>query len=44
MAEFAERIWRERLRIAVAVECDEPRGPLTITVLEPGAALPRWLV
>jgi hypothetical protein len=36
--ELAERAWRERLRITVWAECDEPHRPLTIIVREPPAS------
>lgn len=35
MAELVERAWRERLRVTVYVERDEPHRPLTITVHRP---------
>jgi len=34
MEELAERAWRERLRITVWTECDEPHRPLSIIVRE----------
>ncbi len=40
MAELAERVWRERLRITVVVERDEAHRPLSIIVREPPA--PFW--
>jgi hypothetical protein len=40
MEELAERAWRERLRITVCAERDEPQRPLTIIVREPPA--PFW--
>jgi len=40
MEKLAERAWRERLRISVLVERDEPHRPLRIIVLEPPA--PFW--
>lgn len=38
--ELAERAWRDRLRISVWAECDEPHRPLSIIVREPPA--PFW--
>ena len=35
--ELAERAWRERLRITVWVECDEPHRPASIIIREPPA-------
>ncbi|MFQ5435422.1 MAG: hypothetical protein ACE5FD_11155 [Anaerolineae bacterium] len=35
LEELAERAWRERLRITVWAECDEPHRPLTIIVHQP---------
>src|SRR5262249_14487563 len=35
MRELAERAWRERLRITVWVELDEPHWPLSIIVRQP---------
>ena len=40
MEELAEHAWRERLRISVWAECDEPHRPLSIIVREPPA--PFW--
>jgi len=37
VAELAERVWRERLRITVCVERDEPHRPATIIVRQPPA-------
>jgi murein tripeptide amidase MpaA len=37
MEELAERAWRERLRITVSAERDEPHRPLSIIVREPPA-------
>lgn len=37
MEELAERAWRERLRITVWAERDEPHRPLSIIVREPPA-------
>lgn len=38
MEELAERAWRERLRITVWAECDEPHRPLSIIVRVPPAS------
>lgn len=35
--ELAERVWRERLRITVFADCDEPHRPLSIIIREPPA-------
>jgi len=37
MEALAERAWRERLRISVWAECDDPHRPLSIIVREPPA-------
>jgi BNR/Asp-box repeat len=37
VAELAERVWRERLRITVCAERDEPHRPATIIVRQPPA-------
>jgi hypothetical protein len=37
MEELAQRVWRERLRITVWVQCDEPNRPASITIREPPA-------
>ncbi len=39
--ELAERVWRERLRITVWAEHDEPHRPLSIVVWEPPAKFER---
>jgi hypothetical protein len=41
MKDLAERAWRERLRIIVSVERDEPHRPLSIIVREPPASFER---
>jgi hypothetical protein len=38
MKDLAERAWRERLRIIVLVERDEPHRPLSVIVREPPAS------
>jgi hypothetical protein len=38
MAELAERVWRERLRLTVWVDKDEPHQPRTIIIHQPPAA------
>ncbi|KIP18984.1 zinc carboxypeptidase family protein [Burkholderia sp. MSHR3999] len=43
LAGLAERVWRERLRITVWAERDEPHRPLSIIVREPPAPLRRRL-
>jgi hypothetical protein len=35
--ELAERVWRDRLRITVIADRDEPRRPLSIIAREPPA-------
>lgn len=37
MAELADRAWRERLRLTVCAEKDEPQYPLTIIIHQPPA-------
>ena len=41
MEELAERVWRERLRITVWAEQDEPHRPARIVVLQPPATFKR---
>jgi hypothetical protein len=38
MAELAERVWRERLRVTVHAEGEEPHRPISIVVHRPPAA------
>jgi hypothetical protein len=39
VAELAERVWRDRLRITVWTERDEPHRPLSIIILQPPSRL-----
>jgi hypothetical protein len=41
MAELVERAWRERLRLTVWAERDEPHRPLTIVIHQPPAMFHR---
>ena len=40
MAEVAERAWRDRLRVTVRTDHDEPHRPLSIVVWQPPVAFP----